>query len=85
MTFEFENKGDSDEMVNMYDFDCYADGKNCEQAYFRDDNLSCHTFSWQKSTGNSHRFTVPDDASTVEAEFVSNIWTSDRVVFTISE
>ena len=84
LTFEFENKGDSDEMVSMYDFDCYADGKNCEQAYFRDDNLTATLSAGRKAQGTV-TFTVPDDASTVEAEFVSNIWTSDRVVFTVSE
>lgn len=84
LTFEFENKGESDEFVSMYDFDCYADGKNCEQAYFRDDALSATLSSGRKAQGTV-TFVVPDDATTVEAEFVSNIWTSSRVVFSVNE
>lgn len=84
LSFEVENKGDSDEFVSYYDFDCYADGKNCEMAYFRDDGLSATLSSGRKATGTV-TFTVPDGATTVEVEYVSNLWTSSRVVFTVSE
>ena len=84
LTFEFENKGENDEFVSYYDFDCYADGKNCEQAYFRDDSLSATLSAGRKAQGTV-TFVVPDDASTVEVEYVSNAWTSSRVVFTVSE
>ena len=80
LTFEFENKGNTDEYVSMYDFDCYADGKNCEQAYFRDDSLSATLSAGRKAKGTV-TFEVPDDASNVEVEYVSNIWTSSRVIF----
>lgn len=84
LTFEFENKGENDEYVSLYDFDCYADGKNCEQAYFRDDSLSATLSAGRKAQGTV-TFIVPDDATTVEVEYVSNLWTSSRVVFTVSE
>ncbi|MCR5793393.1 MAG: DUF4352 domain-containing protein [Lachnospiraceae bacterium] len=84
LKFEFENKGDSDEYISCYDFDCYADGKDCEQAYFRDDNINATLSSGRKAQGTV-TFEVPDDATTVEAEFVSNVWTSDRVVFKVTE
>lgn len=84
LSFEFENKGSSDENVSMFDFDCYADGKACEQSYFRDDNLSATISAGRKAQGTV-TFEVPDGATVVEAEFVSDIWTSSRVVFTISE
>lgn len=84
LTFEFENKGNSDEFVSFYDFDCYADGKNCDQTYYRDDSLSATISAGRKAQGTV-TFVVPDDAATVEAEFVSNVWTSSRVVFTVSE
>lgn len=83
LTFEFENKGDKDEHVSNLDFDCYADGKNCEQAYFREDSISATLSSGRKAQGTV-TFVVQDDAATVEAEFVSSIWTSSRVVFTVS-
>lgn len=84
LTFEFENKGSSDEYVSMYDFDCYADGKDCDQAYFRDDTLSATLSAGRKAQGTV-TFQVPDDASVVEVEFVSNVWTSSRVVFAVNE
>ncbi|MBQ0059317.1 MAG: DUF4352 domain-containing protein [Lachnospiraceae bacterium] len=84
LTFEFENKGDKDEIITMWDFDCYAAGKHCEQSYFRDDALDATLSPGRKAQGTV-TFEVPDGASVVEAEFVSNIWTSSRVVFTVTE
>ena len=38
--FEFENVSKSDLSVSYFSFDCYADGVNCDGAYFRDDAIS---------------------------------------------
>ena len=84
LTFEFENKGESDQYVSMFEFDCFADGKDCEQAYFREDHLDATLSSGRKAQGTV-TFMVPDDATTVEAEYVSNLWTSSRVIFAVSE
>lgn len=83
-TFEFENVGDSDQYVSMYDFDCYADGANCDQAYWRDDVISA-TLSAGRKTKGTVTFMIPDNATTVEVEYVANFWTSNRVVFTVTE
>ncbi|WP_051208652.1 DUF4352 domain-containing protein [Butyrivibrio sp. WCD3002] len=83
-TFEFENVGDSDQGVTYYDFDCYADGVNCEQAYWRDDGISA-TLSAGRKTKGTVTYMVPDNATTVEVEYVANFWTSNRVVFTVEE
>ena len=80
--FEFENMGASDEFVDSSDFDCYADGASCEQSYVRDDGLSATLSSGRKTKGTV-TFEVPVDAAVVEAEYLDNIWTSDRIVFTI--
>ncbi len=84
LTFEFENNGDSDEYISYLDFDGYADGVACDQSYYRDDNLSATISSGHKANGTI-TFEVPDDATTVEAEFLTNYWTSNRVVFTCTE
>ena len=68
----------------MYDFDCYADGIDCQASYFRDDNISATLSAGRKAKGTV-TFEVPDDAQVVEVEYVSNIWTSDRVVFSVEE
>ena len=79
-TFEFENTSSSDEMVSMYEFDCFADGVSCEMAYFREDGLSA-TLSAGRKTSGTVTFAVPDGAQTVEVEYLTNFWTSNRVVF----
>ena len=80
---EFENLGTSDITVSsMVSFDCYADGVNCDQTFIRDDDLSATISAGRKAKGTL-TFEVPDDASVVELEFVDNVWTSDRIVFTV--
>lgn len=79
-TFEFENKSSSDESISMYSFDCYADGVNCDQAFFRDDAISATLSAGRKAKGTV-TFEVPDGASVVEVEYLTNFWTSNRVVF----
>ncbi len=81
-TFEFENTGDDDQIVTSYDFDCYADGIACGQIFLADDDLSATLSPGRKAKG-SVIFEIPDDAVTVEAEYLNNIWTSERAVFTV--
>lgn len=82
--FEFENVSSSDKTISSLSFDGFADGIALEQAFFREDNLSATLSSGRKAKGTV-TFEVPDDATTVEFEFVSNYWTSNRVVFTVTE
>lgn len=63
---------------------CYADGKDCQMSYFRDDAISATLSAGRKAKGTV-TFSVPDDASVVEVEYVSNYWTSERVIFAVSE
>lgn len=81
-TFEFENVGSSDEFVSSWDFDCYADGVNCEQTFVREDDLGA-TISAGRKTKGTVVFEVPVEAEVVEVEYLSNYWTSNRVVFTV--
>lgn len=79
--FEFENVGTSDEYISSFNFDCYADGMNCKGTYIRDDDLSA-TLSAGRKTKGTVTFEVPIDAEVIEVEYLSNYWTSNRVVFT---
>lgn len=81
LEFEFENVGSSDEHISAYSFDCYADGMVCDAVYIRDDTLSATISSGRKTKGTV-TFEVPLDAQVVEVEYLSNYWTSNRVVFT---
>lgn len=78
--FEFENLGDSDEYISSLSFDCYADGNSCDSTYIRDDNLSA-TLSAGRKTRGTVTFEVPVDAQIVEVEYLSDYWTTKRVVF----
>lgn len=80
--FEFENPGDGDQYVSSYDFDCYADGVNCEQTYIREDDLSVTISKGHKAKGTV-TFEVPDNATVIEVEYLTNVWTSNRLVFTV--
>ena len=81
--FEFENIGDSDTGVTSWDFDCYANGVDCDGCYIRDDDLSA-TLSHGRKVKGTVTFEVPLDASIVEVEYVSNFWTSERIVFAVT-
>lgn len=63
--------------------DCFADGVSCDAAYFRDDNLSATLSAGRKAKGTV-TFEVPLDAKIVEVEYLTNYWTSNRVVFDAS-
>lgn len=81
--FEFENVGNSDEFVSSFNFDCYADGLDCKGTYIRDDDLSATLSAGRKAQGTV-TFEVPVDAQVVEVEYLSNYWTSNRVVFSVN-
>lgn len=81
--FEFENVGSDDEFISSMNFDCYADGVNCDSSYGRDNELSA-TLSAGRKTKGTVTFEVPVDAEVVEVEYLSNYWTSNRVVFTVN-
>ena len=80
LEFEFENTGSSDQSVSAFSFDCFADGKACEQSYLGDDTLSASLSAGRKVKG-SVIFEVPSNAQTVEVEYLSDYWTSNRIVF----
>lgn len=79
-TFEFENTSTSDETISSFSFDCYADGVDCSQSFFREDSLNATLSPGRKAKGTV-TFEVPDNANIVEFEYLTNFWTSNRVVF----
>lgn len=80
--FEFENIGKKDEMVSGFSFDGYADGKSCKSCYFPEDSISATISSGRKAKGTV-TFEVPIDAKVIEYEYLANLWTAERVVFTV--
>lgn len=84
VSFTFENTGDSDKYVSIYDFDCYADDVLCEQQYVSDggDFMNANL-----SSGRNISFTtfyaVSSDAEEIELEYTANILTDEKVVIKV--
>lgn len=76
---EFENVGKSDYYISS--LDCYADGYNCDANYFVDDTSIGTTISSGRKTKVKMYFTVPVDAQEIEAEYETNLWTSNKIIF----
>ena len=84
VSFTFENTGKDDKYVSLYDFDCYADNKSCEQAFLPDDNDFINTnLSAGRGVSFTAYFTVPADSSTIELEYETNIWTDEKVILKV--
>lgn len=81
--FEAENLGSSDEYFYSGDFNCYADGYDCDDFWSVDDNSFGSTLSsGKKSKGNVY-FEVPQDAEKITIEYTLNSFTGDKVVFIV--
>lgn len=83
LSFTFENVGDSDSYVSIYDFDCYADGVLCEQYFMFDEDFINANLSAGRKVSYSIYFTVPKDAKEVELEYTKNIWTSEKIIIKV--
>ena len=81
--FEFENVGDSDVLASAYDFDCYADGYDCENFWSADDSGFSSTLSKGKKAKGSVYFQVPKDADEITLEYELNMWTDKKVEFIV--
>lgn len=82
-SFEFENLSSEDEYVSNYDFNCYADGYDCEMFYSVDDSSFGSTLSTGKKAKGNVYFEVPKDATEITLEYELNAWTSEKVTFKV--
>ena len=83
--FEIKNNGDRDEIVSMFEFNCYADDQACDTFLFsnKDDSLSSATISKGRTTKGSIYFEVPKNAASIEVEYETNFWTDKKAVFIV--
>lgn len=81
LSFKFENTGDKDEYVSIYDFDCYADNETCDQKFFSKEGDFINT---NLSKGRNVSFTiyyeVPEKAKNIELEYEADFWTDEKVI-----
>lgn len=83
VSFTFENTGDGDKYVSIYDFDCYADNTLCEQTYSFGGDFMNTNLSSGRNVSFSTYYVVPTDANNIELEYTSNIWTDEKVVIKV--
>ena len=82
LTLDCANDSDEDQTISILMFNCYADGKQIAQSFNMDDDIDGTISPGHKISGTV-TFEVPDDATTVEAEYTSNVWTSEHIVFKV--
>lgn len=83
-SFTFENTGNTDEYVSIYDFSCYADNTECEQVYSLDDSDFINTnLSSGRNISFKTYYSVPTDAQEIELEYTTNAWTGEKAIIKI--
>lgn len=82
MEFEVENISDTDQYISSWDFSCYADDYDMEQAYMDEFDLDA-TLSAGKKTKGFVFFEVPKDAEKIFLEYETNFWTEDKIIFVV--
>lgn len=81
VSFTFENNGDSDAYVSIYDFKCYADNTACEQAYLSDESDFMNTnLSSGRNISFQTYYSVPVDAQSIELEYETDFWTGEKAI-----
>ena len=81
--FTFENISSSD--ISLDGFDCYADGKKCEDFYGADDYASptLESVSAGRSFDAVVYYEVPKDTKEIELEFEPDFWSSEKIIFVV--
>ena len=81
--FEAENLGTSDAYFSAYEFDCYADGYDCEAFWSFDGSGFSSTLSSGKKAKGTVCFQVPTNATSITIEYTLNTFTGDKVEFLV--
>ena len=82
--FEAENLGTSDELFSSYDFNCYADGYDCEAFWSVDDSTFSSNLSSGKKAKGCVYFTVSSDAQEIVIEYSLNMFTNEKIKFKVN-
>jgi len=81
ISFTYENIGDSDAYVSIYDYDCYADGSLMEQTYYFGGDFINANISAGRNTSFETFYVVPIDAQEIELEYSElSLWSDEKIV-----
>ena len=81
--FEAENLGTADAYFSAYEFDCYADGYDCEAFWSFEGSGFSSTLSSGKKAKGTVCFQVPVNANSITIEYTLNTFTGDKVEFLV--
>lgn len=80
VSFTYENVGDSDAYVSIYDYECYADGTLMEQTYYFIGDFINGNISPGRNVSFETFYVVPTDAKEIELEYNELISLSDEKI-----
>nr|DAL49371.1 MAG TPA_asm: protein of unknown function (DUF5067) [Caudoviricetes sp.] len=81
--FEFINISDSDQYISSTDFNCYADGYDCEMTYADEGKALDSTLSTGKKTKGIVCFEVPKNFKDISLEYETDFWDESKVCFEV--
>lgn len=81
--FEFENVGNTNKYVSSYNFDCYADGYDCDSFWSVEKSTFSSTLSSGKKTKGAVYFQVPKNSESITLEYKVNSLKDQKVEFII--
>ena len=81
--FEFENIGTSSQYISSYDFECYADGNNCDSFWSVEDSSFSTTLSSGKKEKGAVYFEVPENSESISLEYNVDTWNDEIVEFIV--
>lgn len=81
--FEFENVGATNQYISSYDFECYADGYDCDSFWSVEDSSFSTTLSSGKKAKGVVYFEVPENSTNITLEYDVDTWKEERVEFIV--
>lgn len=81
--FEFENVGTTNQYISSYDFDCYADGYNCDSFWSVEDSSFSTTLSSGKKAKGVVYFEIPENSKSITLEYNVDTWNDETVEFIV--
>lgn len=81
--FEFENVGTTNQYISSYDFECYADGYNCDSFWSVEDSSFSTTLSSGKKAKGVVYFEIPENSKSITLEYNVDTWNDETVEFIV--
>lgn len=78
--FQYENQGNDDAYVSIYDYTCYADENLCEQSYYFGGDFINTNLGAGRKVSFEVFFIIPENAQSIELECKPNMFKEEKVI-----